>query len=413
MKPDQNHLFNPGLRMPGAAVQVSWNGQQEGVDLTGPDAGVGPDGIVDDEVVLSNLSDFPINYVTITGPAGSGLAWESNLNPDGYAHAEMFRPQNSTTANVYFDPYVIKSDGTRVDLLNSQSLTVTVHYNIFNIDEQDTFSNLSLTGATTDPNRAVPPAPPPPTLASVSGVQVTWLGQDGQNLTGSEGDVHIALTGLPSGKTMTGVELSDPARSSWTLSNGLAYQQSSPSDSTTADVGFQPTRNEAGAAMVLRITYSDGSMAVIPFTGGSCDVGKRLVDTRPSGSTVTAYDATDLINDVADTSVGTVKLVGSRIYSLSSPLILNHPITIDGAGRRLDAHPDVQPRGFHQVRDRDHHQQRARDAPRIRGQLLRDIQLVVRRERQLRPGGHRHPHQLRQHQLPLDLAPDQHAARRH
>jgi len=332
VKPDQNHLFNPALRMPGAAVQVSWNGQQEGVDLTGPDAGVGPDGIVDDEVVLSNLSDFPINYVTITGPAGSGLAWESNLNPDGYAHAEMFRPQNSTTANVYFDPYVIKSDGTRVDLLNSQSLTVTVHYNIFNIDEQDTFSNLSLTGATTDPNRAVPPAPPPPTLASVSGVRVTWLGQDGQNLTGSEGDVHIALTGLPSGKTMTGVELSDPARSSWTLSNGLAYQQSSPSDSTTADVGFQPTRNEAGAAMVLRITYSDGSMAVIPFTGGSCDVGKRLVDTRLSGSTVTAHDATDLINDVADTSVGTVKLVGSKSYNLSSPLILNHPITIEGPG---------------------------------------------------------------------------------
>ena len=121
-------------------------------------------------------------------------------------------------------------------------------------------------------------------------------------------------------------------RSSWTLSNGLAYQQPLPSDSTTADVGFQPTRNEAGAAMVLRITYSDGSMAVIPFTGGSCDVGKRLVDTRPSGLTVTAYDATDLINDVANTSVGTVKLVGSRIYSLSSPLILNHPLTITGLG---------------------------------------------------------------------------------
>ena len=72
VKPDQNHLFNPGLRMTGAAVQVSWNGQQEGVDLTGPDPGVGPDGIVDDEVTLSNLSAFQINYVTITGPVGSG-----------------------------------------------------------------------------------------------------------------------------------------------------------------------------------------------------------------------------------------------------------------------------------------------------------------------------------------------------
>ena len=208
---NQSQLFNPSLRMPGAAVQVSWIGQQEGVDLTGPDAGVGPDGVVDDEVVLSNLSNFPINYVTITGPAGSGLAWETSPNPDGYAHAEMFRPQNSTTANVYFNPYVINSDGTRVDLLNSQSLTVTVHYNIFNVDEEDTFSNLSLTGATTDPNRAVPQAPPSPTLVSVSGVQVTWDGQDGQNLTGGSGDVHIALTGLPAGKTMTGVELSDPA----------------------------------------------------------------------------------------------------------------------------------------------------------------------------------------------------------
>ena len=325
----QSQLFNPSLRMPGASVQVRWNGQQEGVDLTGPTAAVGPDGVVDDEVVLSNLSNFAINYVTITGPAG--FAWETNLNPDGYAHAEMFRaPNDSTTAKVYFNPYIIKSDGTRVDLQDSQSLTVTVHYNIFNVDEEDTFSNLSLSGATTDPNLAVPPAPPPPTLDSVSGVQVTWLGQDGLNLTGSPGDAHIALTGLPSGKTMTGVELSDPARSSWTLSNGLAYQQPSPSDSTTADVCFQPTRNEAGAAMVLRITYSDGSMAVIPFTGGSCDVGKRLVDTRLSGSTVTAHDATDLINDVALTSVGTVKLVGSRIYSLSSPLIISHPLTIEG-----------------------------------------------------------------------------------
>jgi hypothetical protein len=330
---NQSQLFNPSLRMPWASVQVSWNGQQEGVDLTGPNAAVGPDGFVDDEVVLSNLSNFAINYVTITGPAGTGLAWESSPNPDGYAHAEMFRaPNDSTTAKVYFNPFIIKSDGTRVDLLNSQSLTVTVHYNIFNVDEEDTFSNLSLTGAMTDPNRAVPPASPPPTLDSVSGVQVTWLGQDGLNLTGEPGDVHIALTGLPSGKTMTGVELSDPARSSWTLSNGLAYQQPSPTDSTTADVCFQPTRNEAGAAMVLRITYSDGSMAVIPFTGGSCDVGKRLVDTRPSGSTVTANNATDLYNDVANTSVGTVKLVGSRIYSLSSPLIINHPITIMGPG---------------------------------------------------------------------------------
>ncbi len=344
VKPDQNHLFNPGLRMTGAAVQVSWNGQQEGVDLTGPDPGVGPDGIVDDEVTLSNLSAFQINYVTITGPVGSGLAWESNLNPDGFAHAEMVRatnnsgstgggspnPQNSTTAKVYFDPYVITRDGTRVNLLNTQSLTVTVHYNIFNNDEPDTFSNLSLGGAKTNPKLAVPPAPAPPTLDSVSGVQVTWKGQDGQNLTGSQGDVHIALTGLPSGKTMTGVELSDPARSSWTLSNGLAYQQSSPSDSTTADVDFQPTRDEAGAAMVLRITYSDGSMAVIPFTGGSCDVGKRLMDTRPSGKTVVVdNNATDLITAVADPTVGTVEL--STSISLSGPLILNHPITITPA----------------------------------------------------------------------------------
>jgi len=342
VKPDQNHLFNPGLRMTGAAARVSWNGQQEGKDWTGPDPGVGPDGIVDDEVTLANLTAFPINYVTITGPAGSGLAWESGLNPDGYAHAEMNRatntsgssgggspnPQNSPTAKVYFDPYVIKSDGTRVNLRNSQSLTVTVHSNIFGYDEPDTFSNLSLGGATTNPNRAVPPAPPPPTLVSVSGVQVTWVGQDGQDLTGGQGDVHLALTGLPSGKTVTGVALSDPARSSWTTpSTDLAYRQPSP---TTADVYFQPTRNEADAAMVLRITYSDGSMAVLPFTGGSCDVGKRLVDPRPSGSTVIAYSPTDLINSVADSSVGTVQL-GSTSYSLSSPLILNHPITITPA----------------------------------------------------------------------------------
>ena len=69
-------------------------------------------------------------------------------------------PQNSTTAKVYFDPYVITRDGTRVNLLNTQSLTVTVHYNIFNNDEPDTFSNLSLGGAKTNsPNS---PSRPPP-----------------------------------------------------------------------------------------------------------------------------------------------------------------------------------------------------------------------------------------------------------
>ena len=128
---------------------------------------------MDDEVTLSNLSAFQINYVTITGPVGSGLAWESNLNPDGFAHAEMVRatnnsgstgggspnPQNSTTAKVYFDPYVITRDGTRVNLLNTQSLTVTVHYNIFNNDEPDTFSNLSLGGAKTNPKLRRPARP--------------------------------------------------------------------------------------------------------------------------------------------------------------------------------------------------------------------------------------------------------------
>ena len=177
----------------------------------------------------------------------------------------------------------------------------------------------------------------------MSGVQVTWKGQDGQNLTRSQGDVHIALTNLPSGKNMTGVESSDPASSSWTLSNGLAYQQSS----TTADVDFQPTRDEAVAAMVLRITYSDGSMAIIPFTGGSCDVGKRLVDTRPSGLTVHTPTMPRTSSPPSPTRPSARCSSAPRGYNLSSPLILNHPITIQhGGGPRLDA-PDVQPRGSH------------------------------------------------------------------
>ena len=84
-------------------------------------------------------------------------------------------------------------------------------------------------------------------------------------------------------------------------------------------MGFQPTRDELYAAMVLRITYSDGSMAVIPFWGGSCDVGKRLADMRSSGQTVTAYSATELINDVANTSNGTVHCSAPRATASPAP----------------------------------------------------------------------------------------------
>src|SRR5262245_3882234 len=75
----QGGTADPNLWMPAYDVTAGWLGQ-DGKDLTGVGAGVGPDGLIDAHLSLAHL--YPgsaVTAVTVTRPVGTG--WASGTNP--------------------------------------------------------------------------------------------------------------------------------------------------------------------------------------------------------------------------------------------------------------------------------------------------------------------------------------------
>ena len=85
----QGGTADPNLRMPAAALQARWVGQDR-QDWTGPGIAVGPDGLQDVRLELTNLSPkVEVRSITLDGPAGA--AWQFGTNPEGHANAELIR----------------------------------------------------------------------------------------------------------------------------------------------------------------------------------------------------------------------------------------------------------------------------------------------------------------------------------
>ena len=77
----QGRTADPNLRMPGAALQARWGGQDR-QDWTGPGIAVGPDGLQDVRLELTKLSPKDeVRLITLEGPAGA--AWQFGLTPRG------------------------------------------------------------------------------------------------------------------------------------------------------------------------------------------------------------------------------------------------------------------------------------------------------------------------------------------
>jgi len=307
---------DPNLRMPDAAVQAQWIGQ-DGHDLVGPGPAVGPDGIQDVHIALSHLAATdPIESVTIDGP--TGFSWQYGLNPQGDGNAELVQhSDNPTLADLYINP--------TIDLAG-QTLKVSLVYADGKTD------STQLLGQSTNPTlQTSPPAPLPLAWNQVS---ATWVGQDGQNLTGA-GDVHVALDGLPAGRKVVAATLSDGIAGSWVYrSAGQSTYYADPSalplavaasrkNPAKADLDFPPIRNESGATMTLRLLLDDGTSTVTTFAGGFSDPGLR--SPSPAPSTVAAHPGDDL-NDLAN-RFGQVHLTAGT-YNLNQPLILNNPVKI-------------------------------------------------------------------------------------
>ena len=300
--------------LPVAALSASWLGSN-GTDLVNPSPSVGPDGVADARIGLTGLSaSSTIASVSVAGP--NGLVWRSGLGSGGAWDMEVTP---------------VAGDATRATLalappsnLAGQTLTVTVAY------ADGKSATATVVAGATNPSASLA-APAPFTLRSASGVSGAWIGQDGQD---AAGDVHVAISGLPAGRTVVAADISDAAGGAWQYrANGqvafaadpvswsLDYRQGP--GSTAADFFLPPSRDETGSTLTARLLLDDGSTLVTTIAGGAADLSQRSL--RPAPTSVTAHPGDDL-NALAN-AYGAVHLAAGT-YALSRPLILNNPVTI-------------------------------------------------------------------------------------
>lgn len=318
----RSRKFNRGLRMPGAALQAKWAGQDR-QDRVNDGPSVGPDGVQDSRIRLSGLSRrIPVKAMRIDGPGGA--KWESGANPQLLPNAEYWPdPKKAGEGDLFFQP---DRD------LKGQKLRVQVLY------ANEIMDSASLIAGKSDPKLKVPEQVMPRLVETPA--RARWHGQDGQDATGP-GDVHVTVSGLGRTQTIAAAVLTDSVRGTWVYRGNdrikpeeLAGEGAGPlalkpgADRSSIELYFAPYRDESKATMTLRLIDQDGRMTVARFPGGPCDPGRRC--PLPASTRVEARPGDDL-NALA-ARYGTVSLAPGT-YRLDRPLVLEKPVTLTSEGK--------------------------------------------------------------------------------
>ena len=318
--PARSRQADPRRRMPAGVLQARWLGQA-GQDRTGPGPSVGPDGLQDARIHLSELDvKAPLKAIRIEGAAGT--RWEFGTNPQLLPNAELIRDaKDPSQADLFFQPN---------RNLAGMRLRITLLY------DNDQRDGAVLTAGRCDPALPMPQAPLP-RIEEKRTVTAKWLGQDGAGRN-RPGDVHVALSGLPTSSPLAAVVLSGTVRGTWVFRarDGVALTPDpgaqpmdvilSP-DRTSADLFFPPDRDGTGDTFLVRFLWAGGRMSLARFPGGAADPGRRAAP--PSTTRVEVQPGADLQAKVD--RYGTVVL-GQGTYRLRHPLVLNRPVTVKAPG---------------------------------------------------------------------------------
>ena len=310
------------LRMPGAALQARWMGQEK-QDRVGSGPSVGPDGVADVRIRLTAVSTrVPVKAMRVEGPGA--MKWESGSNPELLPSAEYWPdPEKPGEGDLFFQP---DRD------LKEQKLKVLVLY------ANKTLDAAMVASGRCDPKLQIPESP----LPRISELSATarWVGQDGQNMTGT-GDVHVRLSRLARPPAIAAAVLTDSVHGTWVyrgsdriklnvsqgdITGPLAIRPGA--DRGSFDVFFAPYRDLARSTLTLRLIDPDGRMSVARFDGGTCDPGRCA--PRPAETRVEAKPGDDL--NALVNQYGTVSLAEGT-YRLLRPLVLNRPVTLTSAGK--------------------------------------------------------------------------------
>ena len=247
------------LRMAGAALQARWVGQEK-QDHVNAGPSVGPDGTADVRIRLNAVSTkLVVKAMRVEGQ--SGMKWESGANPDLLPCAEYWAdPKKPGEGDLFFQP---DRD------LKGQRLKVLVLY------DNDTLDSATVAAGRVDPKLRMPESP----LQRIIDLSATarWLGQDGQDVTGS-GDVHVHLSGLSRTPSIAAAVLTDAVHGSWVyrandrvksivpqggLTGPLAIRPGSAHGSL--DLFFAPYRDESRTTLTLRLIDLEGRQRSDPI----------------------------------------------------------------------------------------------------------------------------------------------------
>ncbi len=139
------------------------------------------------------------------------------------------------------------------------------------------------------------------------GVDATWLGQDGQDITnpsqgvGPDGDqsVDIGLSNLSTTESVTGITLVNAAGQGWASwadpgnLNAADYRPSATS-STAGDFYFSPSSDIYGTTYTLTVTYSNGTADATTIVAGHTNPTLSANDTPAPGERLLEHDQREL-----------------------------------------------------------------------------------------------------------------------
>jgi hypothetical protein len=230
----------------GSTVQADglvgkWLGQ-DGHDLVGGEPGPSKNDYQDIHIAIKGLpADREVAEVIIQGHGGG--EWKTS-NKNRFT-VQTVRAPRSNLADLYVEPYTRETGREFV-----------IKVKLDNGQQSETYIN----GGKADPNLRMPGL----------GMEVKWLGQDGDDRTGPtlnvgpDGfeDVHLALSKLTAKAEIRSVEVAAPGGPAWHFGlnpKGLTNAElvRHPDDKSKADLYFSPARDLAGQSLKVTVTYGD------------------------------------------------------------------------------------------------------------------------------------------------------------
>jgi hypothetical protein len=333
---DPSKRIDPNKRVIGKELSAQWIGQdpQNKQDWAGPSAAVGPDGIQDFQLKLSNISHDGIyqSLLLISNPgSASALAWEAGTNSYyqwpteqptklSVSYAEdlhrAIAANGLDTLDVFANPTT--NQNSNASLTVGASLFVRIVY----IDNKRKGKSdivaiaAGLTAGSINPSLAMSYAPLP-SFASATA--------HSQQISPSIGTSSIVLDSLPSGQSSTSIKqavLSDQVGGVWVYSANSTQPQTYASDffdeqqrygmpltyNQAGTFSFPAYRNEIDSTLTLRLIFNNGSQAIARVAGLTSDPNQRAL---PVGAgTVFAANEADLYTDVATSQ--TIQLAANK-----------------------------------------------------------------------------------------------------